>query len=306
VIAKGPGPVVAVLTVLAAHDIGCVPRSASDGSPRGESHGEVTMRVIRLWEGGAPGSQARRGDPERARDWWVKNIHDPSITEFRPPPGAANGTAVVIAPGGGHRELVFNAEGVEPAQYLARLGVTAFALKYRLSAEEGSPYDLEKDTGADIRRAMRVVRARAAEWGIDPRRVGVMGWSAGGELAAMIAYGAAAGDPASADPVDRVSARPDFQIVIYPGSYGIPETVPPDAPPAFFLGANDDVGPAGVISVLLEKYRRAGIPAEVHLYAAGQHAFNMGQRSKLVSIRNWPDRMADWLTDRGLLSRPAR
>jgi acetyl esterase/lipase len=258
--------------------------------------------VIPLWEGGAPGSEARRGEPERAKDWWVRNIHNPSLTAYLPAPGASNGTAVVIAPGGGHRELVFNAEGVEPARYLAGLGVAAFALKYRLAREEGSPYDLERDAGADIRRAVRLVRRRAAELGVDPRRVGVMGWSAGGELAAMVAYGQAAGDPQAPDPTDRESARPDFQIVIYPGSYGIPESVPPDAPPAFFLAANDDTGPAQTITVLLEKYRRAGVPAEVHLYAAGQHAFNMGNRSRLVSIKNWPQRMADWLTDRGLLS----
>jgi acetyl esterase/lipase len=129
-----------------------------------------------------------------------------------------------------------------------------------------------------------------------------MGWSAGGELAAMVAYGAVAGDPASPDPIERVSARPSFQIVIYPGDHGVPDSVPPDAPPAFFLAANDDIGPARTITVLLDKYRQAGISAEVHLYAEGQHAFNMGRRSKLTSIRTWPQRMADWLSDRGLLS----
>lgn len=257
--------------------------------------------VIPLWPGGAPGSEKRRGEPEVARDYWVRNIHDPSLTAFLPPPDRATGTAVVIVPGGGHRELVFDAEGVDPAQYLASLGVAAFALKYRLAREEGSTYVLEVQPAADIRRAVRLVRARAAEWGIDPARVGVMGWSAGGELAAMVAYRPVAGDPSSADPIERVSARPNFQIVIYPGSYGIPDVVPADAPPAFFLAANDDVGPARTISTLLEKYRQAGVPAEVHLYAEGQHAFNMGRRSKLVSIRTWPQRMTDWLTDRGLL-----
>ena len=231
----------------------------------------------------------------------MKNIHNPSLTVFAPRTGAASGTAVVIAPGGGHRELVFNPEGVEPARYLAALGVTAFALKYRLAREEGSPYDLERDTAADIRRAMRMVRSHAQEWGIDPARIGVMGWSAGGEVAAMVAYRPVPGDGQSPDPVERVSAKPDFQIIIYPGDYGIPDEVPADSPPAFFLAANDDQGPAHTITSLLEKYRRAGIPAEVHLYAAGHHAFNMGARSELVSIRTWPQRMADWLADRGLL-----
>jgi acetyl esterase/lipase len=258
--------------------------------------------VIVLWPGGAPGSEARRQEPEKAKDWWVKNIHNPSLTVFAPRPGGASGTAVVIAPGGGHRELVFDPEGVEPARYLASLGVTAFALKYRLAREEGSPYDLERDTAADIRRAMRLVRSHAQEWGIDPDRIGVMGWSAGGEVAAMVAYRSVPGDRDAADPVERASAKPDFQIIIYPGDYGIPDVLPPDAPPAFFLAANDDPGPARTITTLLEKYRRAGIPAEVHLYAEGHHAFNMGARSNLVSIRGWPQRMADWLADRGLLT----
>jgi acetyl esterase/lipase len=246
--------------------------------------------TLPLWPDGAPGSEARRDEPEEAAEWWVKNVHAPSLTVFAPPAGRASGTAVVIAPGGGHRALVFNAEGVEPARYLAALGVTAFALKYRLSQEDGSTYSLEKDTGADIRRAMRLVRARASEWALDPDRIGVMGWSAGAELAAMVAYGPAAGDKAADDPVDRASARPNFQIVVYPGEYGIPETVPLDAPPAFFVAANDDTVPAAAITALLAKYRRAGIPVEVHLFAEGGHAFNMGTRSKLVSIRGWPQR----------------
>ena len=117
----------------------------------------------------------------------------------------------------------------------------------------------------------------------------------------MVAYRPVPGDGQSPDPVERVSAKPDFQIIIYPGDYGIPDEVPADSPPAFFLAANDDQGPAHTITSLLEKYRRAGIPAEVHLYAAGHHAFNMGARSELVSIKTWPQRMADWLADRGLL-----
>ncbi|HZU85624.1 MAG TPA: alpha/beta hydrolase [Polyangiaceae bacterium] len=277
-------------------------RAGGGDEPLGATDRAGSPRVIALWPDGAPGSEARRGEPELARDYWVRNVHDPSVTVFAPPAGKANGTAIVIAPGGGHRELVFDAEGVDPARYLAGLGVTAFALKYRLAREEGSPYDLEKHTAADIRRAMRLVRSRAAEWKIDPARIGVMGWSAGGEVAAMVAYRPVPGDPRSPDPVERVSARPDFQIIVYPGPYGIPDDVPPDAPPAFFLAANDDEGPSANIIALLQKYRRAGVPAEAHLYAEGHHAFNMGRRSTLVSIKTWPQRMADWLTDRGLLS----
>ncbi len=255
--------------------------------------------VIPLWEKGAPGFEARRNEPEQHQDWWYKNIHNPSLTVFLPPKGKSNGTAVIVAAGGGHRELVFNPEGVEPAQYLASLGVTAFALKYRLFREPGSKYTID-NTGEDIRRAMRTVRARAADWQIDPKRIGVMGWSAGGEVAALVAYPPGAGDPKSQDPIERASARPDFQILIYPGPLGIPAKIERDAPPTFLLGAADDEYVAGVLFDLSRKYHDAGASIETHIYAQGKHAFNMGQRSQYVSIQRWPQRLAEWLEDRGL------
>ena len=257
--------------------------------------------VLPLWANGAPGFETRKNEPEAAKDYWVKNIHNPSLTVFLPPPGKANGTAVVICPGGGHRELVFNAEGVEPGQYLASLGVTAFVLKYRLSREEGSVYTMEHPA-ADIKRAMRIVRSRAAEWGLNPDRIGVMGWSAGGEVAARVAYQPVPGDPTSADSVERVNAKPDFQIIIYPGGFGTPAKLLPDAPPAFFFCANDDESPARTISLMIEKYRAVGISVEAHIIAEGAHGFNMGNRSKFAAIRGLPQRMGDWLLDRGLLT----
>lgn len=256
------------------------------------------QQVIPLWEKGAPGFESRRDEPEQHKDWWYKNIHNPSLTLFLPPPGKANGTAVIVAAGGGHRELVFNPEGVEPAQYLASLGVTAFALKYRLFREPGSKYTIE-NTAQDIRRAMRTVRARAAEWRVDPKRLGVMGWSAGGEVAALVAYPPVEGDPVSTDLIERASARPDFEILIYPGPLGIPERIPRDAPPLFLLGAADDEYVADVLFDLARKYHESGASIETHIYAQGKHAFNMGQRSGYVSIRNWPARLAEWLQDRG-------
>jgi len=256
------------------------------------------QQVIPLWQAGAPGFESRRDEPEQHQDWWYKNIHNPSLTVFLPPAGKSSGTAVIVAAGGGHRELVFNPEGVEPAQYLASLGVTAFALKYRLFREPGSKYTID-NTAEDIRRAMRTVRARAAEWGVDPKRIGVMGWSAGGEVAALVAYPPVAGDPASKDPIERASARPDFQILIYPGPFGIPDAVPRNAPPLFLLGAADDEYVAGVLFDLTRKYHAAGASIETHIYTQGKHAFNMGQRSGYVSIRNWPQRLAEWLQDRG-------
>jgi acetyl esterase/lipase len=258
------------------------------------------VQVIPLWEKGAPGFESRRNEPEQHQDWWYKNIHNPSLTVFLPPAGKANGTAVIVAAGGGHRELVFNPEGVEPAEYLASLGVTSFALKYRLFREPGSKYTIE-NTAQDIRRAMRTVRARAGEWKIDPDRIGVMGWSAGGEVAALVAYPPVDGDAKSRDPVERVSARPSFEILVYPGPLGIPDRIPQDAPPLFLVGAADDENVANVMFDLVRKYHEAGASIETHIYTQGKHAFNMGQRSPYVSIRHWPDRMTDWLQDRGYL-----
>jgi len=257
---------------------------------------------IPLWAGGAPGFESRRDEPVEAQLWWVKNVHNPSITAYLPSAESATGTAVVICPGGGHRELVFNAEGRDPAVLLQGLGVAAFVLKYRLAREEGSPYSLETHVREDAARAMRLVRSRAAEWGIDPHRVGMLGFSAGGEVVALVAYEPGGGDPAAADPVERESARPDFQMLVYPGPLFIPEVVPADAPPAFLLAANDDECCSEPVVKLVERYRAAGAPVEAHLYAAGKHAFNMGQRSTLRSIHDWPARMVDWLADRGLLT----
>lgn len=264
-----------------------------------------TPAVIPLWADGAPGSEARKNEPEQAKDWWVKNIHNPSLTVFLPPPGKANGTAVIVIPGGGHRECVFNPEGVEPAQHLASLGITAFALKYRLFREEGSIYN-PSHFAEDIKRAMRLVRSRAAEWGIDPERIGVMGWSAGGEVAAAVAYRPVPGDAKATDPIERVSAKPNFQMIIYPGGLGTPAVLPPDSPPAFFFCANDDESPARTISLMVEKYRAVGIPVEAHIIASGGHGFNMGNRSSLLAIRGLPQRLADWLQDRGYLTPAAK
>lgn len=256
---------------------------------------------IPLWADGAPGFEDRRDEPEQAQDWWVRNIHNPSITAYLPPADKATGAAVIICPGGGHRELVFDAEGRDAAVFLNSLGVAAFALKYRLGREEGSPYAVDVHPREDAYRAMRLVRSRADEWRIDPRRIGMMGFSAGGEVVAMVAYSSGDGDPSAPDPVDRFNGRPDFQILIYPGPLGIPETVPADAPPAFLLAAIDDPCCAEPTIDLLQKYHAAGVPAEAHVFARGGHAFNMGQRSELITLKTWPQRLADWLADNGYL-----
>lgn len=258
--------------------------------------------VVPLWEKGAPGFENRRDEPELARDYWVRNIHNPSLTVLLPPKAKANGAAVLVVPGGGHRELVFQAEGVEPAQFLNGLGVAAFVLKHRLARETNSPYSLQMHPKQDAQRAMRLIRSRAAEWNVDANRLGALGFSAGGEVVSMLAYSSPAGDATATDPIERQDSRVNFQIVIYPGPLGIPEQLPSDAPPAFFLVANDDRGHVEPVMRLVEKYRAASRPVELHLYARGGHGFNLGGRSKLNSIRSWPQRMTDWLGDNGFLS----
>ncbi len=256
---------------------------------------------IPLWPNGAPGFEQRRNEPQLAKDWWIRNIHNPSITVYLPPKEKANGAAVVICPGGGHRELVFNAEGRDAAFFLNSIGVAAFALKYRLAREENSLYSLDKHPREDAYRAMRLVRSRAAGWNVDPNRVGMMGFSAGGEVVAMIVYASGEGDPKAPDAIDRLNGKPNFQILIYPGPLGIPEVVPPGAPPAFLLAAIDDPCCAEPTLSLLQKYHAAKLRAEAHIYAQGAHAFNMGNRSKLKTISTWPQRLADWLVDNQFL-----
>jgi acetyl esterase/lipase len=262
--------------------------------------GQSQSRVINLWEKGAPGFEDRKDIPEQAKDYWVRNINNPTITVFLPPEGKSNGCAVVVAPGGGFRELVFHAEGEQVAEFLNPLGVTVFVLKYRLPGEQGSPYSME-NVKQDAYRAIRMVRSRTGEFHIDPNRVGMLGFSAGGAVVMMVAYDKGDGDPNSADPIDRLNGRPDFQMMVYPGGTP-PKVIPSDTPPAFLICANDDeYGCDKVTLDLLEKYRDAKVPVEAIFFARGKHAFNMGDRSAYVAIRNWPQRMAEWMGDSGYL-----
>ncbi len=186
----------------------------------------VDGQIIPLWTNGAPGFEERKNEAELAESYWVKNIHNPTLTAFLPQKEKSTGAAIVICPGGGHRELVFKAEGVEAAQYLNSIGVSAFVLKYRLGREEGSPYKIEEHAKQDGQRAIQLVRSRAQEWGVDPTRIGILGFSAGGEVVSLVSYSNDAIIPDSDDPIAKVSSRPDFQAYVYPGPLGIPETLP--------------------------------------------------------------------------------
>jgi len=264
------------------------------------SRAQDTARQISLWPNGAPGFESRRNEPEEAKDYYVKNIHNPSVTIYLPAKDKATGAAVVIFPGGGHRLLVFNAEGRDPARFLNSIGVAAIIVKYRLFREDSTIYSFEKETREDAYRAMRLVRSKAAEWNLDTGRVGTLGFSAGGETAALVAYTTGAGDPNAPDPIDRRNGRPNFQMLVYPGPLGIPAVIPADAPPAFLIVADNDQGASPVILSLLDKYRAAKVPVEAHILSGGNHGFNMGYRSNLKAVRDWPHLLADWLDDMGL------
>ena len=259
---------------------------------------QTAPQVIPLWKNGAPGFEKLKDVPEQAKDYWVKNINNPSLAVYLPPKDKANGAAIVVCPGGGHRLLVYNAEGVEPAQFLNSLGVTVFVLKYRLGRDTSTPqYKIDVHGKQDGFRAMRLVRSLATQYGLDTNRIGMMGFSAGGEVVDMTAFGADDVDRNSNDPVDKLSARPNFLVQIYPGPLYIPDTVSPNAPPIFLLAADDDLCCSPSVIKLLQAYRGAKASVEAHILERGDHGFNMGNRSKLKAVNTWPQRLADWLVD---------
>lgn len=255
------------------------------------------QQQVSLWPNGAPGFESRKAIPEQAADYWVKSVNDPSVTVFLPPKDVANGAALVVLPGGGHRLLVFNSEGRDVATVMNPKGVAVFIVKYRLFREEGSPYTIDH-ARQDAVRAVRYVRAHAAEYGVDPNRIGLMGFSAGGETVNLEVYQGGAKDPGR-DAIDQVSARPDFQVLVYPGPLGVPDKVPADTPPAFLVAANDDECCSAPLVDLLPKFRAAKVPVELHLFQAGGHAFNMGLRKEQASLKGWPTLLVNWLSDNG-------
>ncbi|RST30629.1 alpha/beta hydrolase [Sphingomonas ginkgonis] len=256
--------------------------------------------AIPLWPNGASGSEARRNEPEIARDYWVRNIQNPSLLAFPASAKHNSGAAVIILPGGAHQFLVWTNEGVKVATALNRMGVSAFVLKYRLAREPGSHTSIEGDAADDTRRAVRWVRAHAADYGIDPARVGLMGFSAGGELVTLVADNAEPKGRPVRDALDRLNGKPDFQVLVFPGPLGQPANDVAHAPPAFIVAGSLDAccGPPSV--ALYEQLRKAHVSAELHMYADSDHAFNLDESNR-ISILHWPDRLADWLADGGWL-----
>ena len=277
-----------ILCRLLALGILCTPSLA----PGQETEGEV----VPLWPDGAPGFEDRKDEAEVVEKGSVTNVHYPTLTLFRPPEDRSNGVAIVIAPGGGLRKLGMKGGGYDPAKFLASRGYTTFVLKYRLSRQPGVPYKFEEHVLQDGQRAIRMVRHRAEEFRIDPENVGMLGFSAGGEVVSVTCYQPGEGNPEAPDPVDRLYAKPDFQMLVYPGPVGIPSKLPPDSPPAFMVIAADD-NHTSVLLNLMQRFREIGVDYEAHIYARGGHGFGMGTRSQRRSIQNWPDRMLDWLHD---------
>ncbi len=256
-----------------------------------------------LWPSGAPGAAASGGE-ETVRvteqgDHVVSNVHQPSLTVYLPKPGKP-AAAVIVVPGGGHRELWTDHEGHNIAKFLNSQGVAAFVLFYRLERAPNSPYKIEEHALADQERAVRLVRSRAAEWTIDPAKIGTMGFSAGGQLALLGAMRFDAGDAAAKDPVDRQSSRPDFVALVYPG--GSPEIkFDAQTPPMFLLsGSEDRPGVIATLTQIFRALRDAKVPAEMHFYDGVPHGFGL-RASSTGPVSHWPAQFVDWLRVRKIL-----
>jgi acetyl esterase/lipase len=267
-----------------------------------------TRPIIPLWPQGAPGSAARRGEPEKIAGSNVSNIHQPSLTVYLPDPAQATGCAVVIAPGGGHARLAIQHEGYNVAQWLAQHGVAAFVLKYRLAKDDATPtggtqpYTVDRDALADAQRALRLVRSRAAEWHVNPGAVGIIGFSAGGEVALLAATRGADGQRDTTDAIERESAKGNFFGLIYPG--GLPRTditLDQQTPPAFLAaGYGDRQNISEGLAEFYLKCKRAGVSAELHMYAGAGHGFGVRETNTSPSGA-WLVRFHEWIGDRKLL-----
>jgi len=262
-----------------------------------------TLDEIFLWTDNVPGSEGKQGKEKisiKGKYRLLSNIHNPSVTPFIPVQAVATGAAVIIAPGGGHCELWMDHEGYGPAHWLSEHGIAAFVLKYRLARDVNSTYSVRQHALADIQRAIRLVRSRSKEWGINNSAIGVMGFSAGGELAALAAIHFDNGRENPADEIDRQSSYPDFQALIYPADIDGFE-ISKNQPPVFLLGGyQDDPEISEGLTELYLKYKKAGVPAELHIYANADHGFGI-QQSNTGAVALWPERFQQWLSDGGFL-----
>jgi acetyl esterase/lipase len=274
------------------------------------SLGAAEPTVVKLWPGKAPGEAKDVGPevatpPKNAND--VKrltNVSEPTIAVYKP--AKPNGAAVIVAPGGGYSILAIEHEGTQTCEWLNTLGVTAILLKYRVPKREMQMPD-NLAAIQDAQRAVSLVRANAKEWGLDPKRIGMLGFSAGGNLTAWACLaGKRHYEPV--DDADKLPSKPDFAALIYP-AYLVdakgelkPEYQPTkDSPPMFFAHANDDPVTPLSSAMLYAALKKQGVPAELHIFATGGHGYGMKKSPNPVSA--WPDRCGDWLKQRGYLDK---
>ncbi len=256
---------------------------------------------ILLWPNGAPGSEGvtakevYSAPTARSPHGHLSPVHYPSLFVFPAPKGKANGAAVLVCPGGGANTLTIDHEGRDIAKWLNSVGITAFVVKYRLSKTPNFPqYTLDTSVG-DALRAIRLVRSRATDWGVDPKRIGLMGFSAGGTVATYAGVRFDAGKADDADPVERASSRPDFNVLVYTGTMTAPLTVPKDAPPVLLIGSTEDSAHAVNAVKVYNAYLDAKIPVEMHLYAGGAHGFALEPTE--LPVGTWNQRFMDWIED---------
>jgi acetyl esterase/lipase len=264
-----------------------------------------------------PGHPALRAGPGADRDEDFKagggrvsavtNIHNPSLELYLAPPDKATGAAVILSPGGGNNTCNVGPEGTDVAGWLNGLGVSCFVHRYRLK-----PYGSATDALLETQRAVRTVRANAKAWNVDPAKIGHMGFSAGGEQTARLALTFDAGDPAAADPIDRVSSRLDWAVLVYPG--WVPGTldmakVPKDVPPTFLVCAGTgDVFHAkqtvefyNALFEVGQKAKPKPLNIEMHIYGTGGHGGSIFLNKKPHPFSRWPDRLVEWATDLGMM-----
>jgi acetyl esterase/lipase len=276
--------------------------------------------VMELWPGPVPGDAGIDGE-EKSRIYnselvgntrLITNVTRPSLTVYRPPAGKNTGTAMLICPGGGYHDLFWELEGEEVAAWLTSQGMTGIILKYRCPRRPGDVKGVPPlGPLLDAQRAVSVVRRHAPEWSIDPQRIGMVGFSAGGHLALATATRFRELGYPPIDAIDAVSCRPDFAVLCYSGYLKAEDRdevaagihIPADTPPVFLAHTSDDSISEVAHSVIMYlALHRAGVPAELHVYATGEHDFGVRRNDKLPS--SWPQLCLNWLRSRDLISAP--
>lgn len=268
--------------------------------------------VIELWPSGkVPGETASVGEESLAGNKGgrrLTNVSKPTITVYRPDKDKNTGAAVVVAPGGGYSMLAWDHEGEDVVAWLNSIGVTGVLLKYRVPRRPDQPRDgLKFGPHQDAQRALGIVRNKAKEWGIDPNRIGMLGFSAGGHLTALTSTNFSERGYEPVDDADRASCRPDFAVIVYPGGAldrTTGQLVPSihftkECPPCFFVHASDDRGSSENSILMYLQLKQAGVPAEMHIYATGGHGF--GMRPSKNPCAQWPKRCEEWMRSQGIL-----